>query len=231
MNRLKNMSTLVLLLTVILLAGVNSDYFVTPEADLHSTYLPQDGEWTNLIQGDLSENWVQRGGEAKYRIQGNQIVGTTVPDTPNSFLCTKMEYGDFVLELEVKVDPELNSGIQIRSQSKASYNNGRVHGYQVEIDPSERAWSGGIYDEARRGWLDDLEGQPEARKAFKNGEWNKYKIRAHGDTLKTWVNGVPVAHLVDSMDASGFIGLQVHSTDHEEPLQVRWRNIRVKLLE
>lgn len=192
----------------------------------------EKNEWINLIKGtDLSENWVQRGGNAKYHVEDGMIVGTTVPDTPNSFLCTKMDYSDFILELEVKVDPELNSGIQIRSQSRADYENGRVHGYQVEIDPSDRAWSGGIYDEARRGWLDDLEDQPEARQAFKNGEWNKYRIKAHGDTLQTWINGVPVADLVDSVDASGFIALQVHSTEHDDPLQVMWKNIRVKLLE
>ena len=193
-------------------------------------FAQQDSGWTQLIRKDLS-NWVQRGGEANYRLEEGQIVGTTVPDTPNSFLCTRKNYDDFILELEVKVDQRLNSGIQIRSQSRESYRDGRVHGYQVEIDPSERAWSGGIYDEARRGWLDDLEDQPEARKAFKNGEWNKYRIKAWGDTLRTWVNGVPVAHLVDSVDSSGFIGLQVHSTEYEEPLQVRWRNIRIKELD
>lgn len=229
MKKLKSIIILPLFLAV-LLAGFNSTNYMSSENE-NNINLSQDGKWTNMIKGNLSENWVQRGGEAKYRLEKGQIVGTTVPDTPNSFLCTKMEYSDFILELEVKVDPELNSGIQIRSQSKAEYRNGRVHGYQVEIDPSDRAWSGGIYDEARRGWLDGLEGQPEARKAFKNGQWNKYKIKAYGDTLQTWVNGVPTASLVDSVDASGFIGLQVHSSNHEEPLKVRWRNIRVKLLE
>lgn len=225
MNRLKSITGLSLFLVVIMIAGINSTEL------FNSNSAQQDGEWTNLIQGDLSENWVQRGGDAQYWLEDGTIVGTTVPNTPNSFLCTKMEYCDFVLELEFKVDQELNSGIQIRSQSKASYDDGRVHGYQVEIDPSDRAWSGGIYDEARRGWLDNLEDKPEARKAFKNGEWNKYKIKAHGDTLRTWVNGVPVANLVDSVDACGFIGLQVHSTDSQDPLQVRWRNMRVKLLD
>lgn len=191
----------------------------------------QDSQWIQLFNGEDLSNWVQRGGEANYEIQGNQIVGSTVPNTPNSFLCTKKEYSDFILELEVKVDPELNSGVQIRSQSKPEYRDGRVHGYQVEIDPSERSWSGGIYDEARRGWLQNLENNPEGRKAFKNGEWNKYRIKAHGDTLQTWINGVQTATLVDSVDASGFIGLQVHSTDHTNPLKVRWRNIRLKVLE
>lgn len=227
MNHIKVILSFTFLMAIIAVLAVNAT-----DKDADETHpRQQENPWENLVKESLSENWVQRGGEAKYSIEDGQIIGTTVPDTPNSFMCTKMDYGDFELELEVKVDPRLNSGIQIRSQSKASYNDGRVHGYQVEIDPSDRAWSGGIYDEARRGWLDDLEGQPEARKAFNNGEWNHYKIRAHGDTLKTWINGVPAANLIDSVDASGFIALQVHSTDHEEPLEVRWRNIRVRLLD
>lgn len=189
-----------------------------------------DEGWEDLFNGNDLSGWTQRGGEAIYEVSDGQIIGTTVPDTPNSFLCTQQEYSDFILELEVMVDPVLNSGIQIRSQSNPEYKNGRVHGYQVEIDPSERAWSGGIYDEARRGWLNDLKDNPDARKAFKNGQWNHYKIRAIGDTIQTWVNGVPAADLVDTVDASGFIALQVHSTDHEEPLQVKWRNIRIKTL-
>ncbi|GAH63420.1 unnamed protein product, partial [marine sediment metagenome] len=151
----------------------------------------------------------------------------TVPGTPNSFLCTEKMFSNFILELEVKVDTALNSGIQIRSSSFEEYRNGRVHGYQVEIDPSERAWSGGIYDEARRGWLYDLQKNEAARKAFKNGEWNHYRIEAIEDSIRTWVNGVPAADLVDSMTATGFIALQVHNS-RIEGLKVRWRNIRIQ---
>jgi hypothetical protein len=104
-----------------------------------------------------------------------------------------------------------------------------VHGYQVEIDPTPRGYSGGIYDEARRGWLDNPEGNDEAKKAFKPGEWNKYEIEAAGDRIRTWVNGVAVADLVDGVDRSGFIGLQVHSSD-QHGLEVRWRNLWLKEL-
>jgi hypothetical protein len=224
MKRLKN--TLLLSAVIMFASGVQGCIGV------QTASAQQEDGWVNLIQGeDLSENWVQRGGDALYRVEDGQIIGTTVPDTPNSFLCTKMEYSDFILELEVLVHPEMNSGIQIRSHSRAEYQNGRVHGYQVEIDPSDRAWSGGIYDEARRGWLFNLENRPEAQQAFKNGEWNTYRIVARGDTLETWVNGVPVATLADSMDPSGLIALQVHSTNESEPMEIRWRNIRVRLLE
>ena len=119
--------------------------------------------------------------------------------------------------------------MQIRSNSFPDYRNGRVHGYQVEIDPSDRAWSGGIYDEGRRGWVNNLEDNPKARAAFKQGQWNTFHIEAIGDSIKTWINGAPAADLVDSMTQTGFIALQVHGVGgRTEPLQVRWRNIRLK---
>ena len=113
-------------------------------------------KWTSLFNGESLDGWIQRGGKAKYTVEDGCIVGRTIPKTPNSFLCTEKQYGDFILEYEFKVDPRLNSGVQIRSQTKES---GRVFGYQVEIDPDtnrNRMWTGGIYDEARRGWLNDL---------------------------------------------------------------------------
>lgn len=186
--------------------------------------------WTSLFDGKTLDGWVQRNGQAKYTVESGAIVGTTVVGTPNSFLCTDRDYGDFILELEFWVDPKLNSGIQIRSESRPDYKNGRVHGYQVEIDPSDRAWSGGIYDEARRGWLYSLKDKPEAQRAFKNGEWNHYRIEAKGERIRTWVNGVPAADLYDAMTSCGFIALQVHSAK-TAGLRVKWRNVRIKDLD
>lgn len=190
-------------------------------------YQPQD-KWQKLFNGKDLKGWTQRGGKAKYRVENGEVVGTSVLDTPNSFLCTDKNYANFILELEVKVDTAMNSGIQIRSNSIPDYKNGQVHGYQVEIDPSPRAYSGGIYDEARRGWLQDLKDNEPAQKAFKNGVWNKYRIEATGPHLVTYVNGVKAADLTDSLTATGFIALQVHSTDKPRPMEVRWRNIRIQ---
>ncbi|MCA9435663.1 MAG: DUF1080 domain-containing protein, partial [Candidatus Omnitrophica bacterium] len=159
----------------------------------------EEGKWIDLFNGKNLDGWVQKGGKANYTVEDGVIVGTSVPNTENSFLCTEKDYSDFVLELDFKVDPKLNSGIQIRSESKADYKNYRVHGYQVEIDPSTRAWSAGIYDEARRGWLNNLENNEPARKAFKQNDWNHYRIVAIGDSIKTWINGVPAADLQDDM--------------------------------
>ena len=184
-------------------------------------------KWQALFDGKTLDGWEQKGGKAKYSARDGRIVGTTVKRTPNSFLCTKKHYSDFILELEFKVDPKLNSGVQIRSNSIQSYKKGRVHGYQVEIDPSARAWSAGIYDEGRRGWLNNLKDNEPARKAFKQGEWNRFHIEAIGDSIKTWLNGVPAADLKDSKTPSGFIGLQVHSCK-TAGIEVMWRNIRIK---
>ena len=187
------------------------------------------GKFVSLFDGKTLDGWKQRGGDAEYRVEDGTIVGSSVPNTSNSFLCTEKMYGDFILELEFKVDPGLNSGVQIRSNSFPDERKGRVRGYQVEIDPGSRAWSAGIYDEGRRGWLNDLKGNDPARKAFKPEAWNKYRVVAVGDSIKTWINGVPAADLVDSMTQTGFIGLQVHGVrGRTEPLEVRWRNIRIK---
>jgi hypothetical protein len=188
----------------------------------------EDG-FTSLFDGRTTEGWIQRGGKAVYSVEDGALVGRTVLGEKNSFLCPPKDYADFVLEFEVLVDPELNSGVQIRSGSRPDYKGGVVHGYQVEIDPSERGWSGGIYEEQRRGWLTSRKDDPAASRAFKVGEWNHYKVEANGDQLRTWVNGVPVADLTDGVTRSGFIGFQVHQAK-QAGLTVKWRNIRIQEL-
>lgn len=185
--------------------------------------------WVNLFNGKDLQGWKQLNGKAKYKVENNEVVGETVYGTANSFLCTEKDYGDFILEFEVMVDPQLNSGVQIRSQSLSSYQNGRVHGYQVEIDPSKRAFSGGIYDEGRRGWLYPLSRNPKGTTAFENGRWNKYRVEAIGNSIKTWINGIQTANLIDDKTAEGFIALQVHSIGQQEMAGkiIKWRNIRI----
>jgi sugar phosphate isomerase/epimerase len=187
--------------------------------------------WVSLFDGKTLKGWVQKGGAARYLVKDGAIVGQSVPNTKNSFLSTQRRYGDFVLELEFKADAELNSGVQIRGQDPNERIQ-RVFGYQVEIDPDVkrgRNWTGGLYDEGRRGWLVDLKGNDAARAAFKPGAWNKMRIEARGDWIKTWINDVPAAEAVDAMELDGFIGLQVHGVGkREEPLTVSWRKLRIQ---
>ena len=190
----------------------------------------EEAPWQELFENDSMNGWTIKGGNASYEIKNGDLIGTSTLNTPNSFLVSDKIYGDFILELEYKVDPLLNSGIQIRSHSIPSYRNGVVHGYQIEIDPSDRAWSGGIYEEQKREWLNTLSANPKAQKAFKQNEWNKYRIEAIGDTLKTWINGVPAAFLIDDMTSEGFIAFQVHDIGDEkekEGIQVIWKNVKI----
>lgn len=193
------------------------------------TSCAQGPQWQDLFNGENLEGWEKLNGTAEYKVEDGAIVGISQLNTPNTFLATNEVYDDFILEFEFKVDDGLNSGVQFRSNSLPEFHEGRVHGYQFEIDPSERAWTGGVYDEARRGWLYPLNYNPEGQKAFKNGEWNKARVEAIGNSIRTWVNDVPCTDLLDNTTASGFIALQVHSigSAEQEGKTVAWRNIRI----
>lgn len=195
-----------------------------------------------LFDGKSLDGWAPLGGKAKYSVEDGCIVGRAVPNTPNTFLCTTKNYGNFELEMDFKVSPGLNSGVQIRSEfvdegkevesAGATIKGPRVYGYQYEIDPSKRAFTGGIYDEARRKvFLQDLSKNEASQKAFKHNEWNHMKVVCNGDSIKTWINGVPASDITDNVTAKGFIGLQVHGVGMKtDPFEVRWKNIMIKEL-
>jgi hypothetical protein len=193
-------------------------------------FFTAEAQWKNLFNGKDFTGWKILNGKAKYSIQNGEIVGTTVFGEPNTFLATEKDYGDFILEFEFKVDSSMNSGVQFRSASKADFKNGRVHGYQYEIDPSKRGWSGGIYDEARRDWLYPMDLNPSTKNAFKQLQWNKARVECIGNKIRTWINGLPAASLVDDLSPTGFIALQVHAIGNkaQEGKEIRWRNLRIQ---
>ncbi|MDR1886318.1 MAG: DUF1080 domain-containing protein [Prevotellaceae bacterium] len=188
-------------------------------------------EWTPLFNGKNTKGWKKLGGTAEYKVKDGIITGISKVNTPSTFLATEKNYGDFILEFDFKVDDGLNSGVQFRSLSRKEYDNGTVHGYQFEIDPSENGkWCGGVYDEARRGWLYPMTVNPAGRNAFKNGEWNSARIEALGNSIATWINGIPCTNLWDDMTPEGFIALQVHAIGNNKDQAgktVSWRNIRI----
>ena len=201
--------------------------------------------WVSLFDGKTLDGWEQHSGKAEYRVEEGAVVGKTVAGTGNSFLCTTKKYSDFILEVEFKVDPSMNSGIQFRSNyyteeteveiagKKKKFPADRVHGYQFEIDPSARAYTGGVYDEGRSGWLFDLKNNEAARKAFKQGEWNQARIECRGNSIKTFINGVAAADFTNDLTKEGVIALQVHGIGKKSEAvgkEVRWRNIRIQEL-
>lgn len=212
----------------------------------------QDG-FVPLFDGETLDGWEKRGGAATYVVEDGQIIGCSAPDTSNTFLCTKKRFRDFVLTFEFSCDEELNSGVQFRSECydeettvarngfKKTFAAGRVHGYQAEIDPNRenRMWTGGIYDEGRRGWLfpgslggDEVAFTEQGQQLFKHGEWNSIRVKCQGDHIQTWLNQGLRADFHDDLASEGFIGLQVHGVgDRKDPLHVRWRNLMIKELE
>ena len=185
-----------------------------------------------LFDGKSLNGWHILGGKAKFTIEDGAIVGEMQKGVANSFLATEKQYGDFILELDIKLEgTETNSGVQFRSQYNPKANDGKglVYGTQVEIDPSPRAWSGGIYDEARRNWLYTTDLNEATKQAYKVEQYNKLRIEAIGDEVRVWINNTPTAILIDTLDRSGIIGLQVHSVaDHLSGKKVYFKNIRIK---
>lgn len=200
-----------------------------------SVHAQSGSGWVSLFDGKTLNGWKQVTGKATYTVENGMIVGTSAVEPYNSFLVTEKEYGDFVLELDVKLESNAsNSGVQTRSHFDPNSRNGigTVYGRQVEIDPSDRRWTGGIEDEARRDWLYTMTLNPKAQPAYKQGDWNHLKIECIGNTTKTWVNGIAAACVVDTIDDKGFIGLQVHSVDANKAANAGkkfyFKNIRIK---
>jgi len=213
----------------------------------------KDG-WQDLFNGKtlngwkvVNQDWKNPDIKPDFRIENNMIVCNTVLGTAGGYLVTEKSYGNFILELDVKIDTSLNSGIQCRGQIwdrdtvTQSFNGivrpfrwpkGYVWGYQIEIDPSRRAWSGGLYEPGNRGWLVALKNKPEAQKAFRPSDWNHFKIIMDGNRIQTWVNNIPVVDTTDNMSSSGFIGIQFHGAGREWQKDTKsyWKNIRIKEL-
>ncbi len=186
-----------------------------------------------LFDGKTLKGWKRLAGTADYKVENGAIVGTTVLNSDNTFLVTEKEYGDFILELDTKIESPLsNSGVQTRSHCDPAGHDGkgRVYGRQFEIDPSARKWSGGIYDEGRRDWLYPVDLNAKAKDAFKVGVYNHIRMECIGNEMRTWINGIPVADVVDTIDRKGFIGLQVHAvtTAEQAGKKVYFKNLRIQ---
>ncbi len=180
---------------------------------------PAAMEWQPLIVNDISA-WTVAGGDGAFTVEDGELHGFG-PTQRNTFLVSPNTHRDFVLECEVLATLGSNSGVQVRSSVDDT---DRLRGPQIEIDTSDRRWSGGLYDEGGRGWLNPLKGDADALAAFKVGKWNTYRIECVGPRYRSWVNGTLCADFVDTRNTQGHIAFQVHSGD---TCDVRWRKIRI----
>ena len=199
--------------------------FTKDKSSIPKKYIP-------IFDGKTLKGWTQLNGTATYRVEKGVVIGKTKVGSPNSFLCSDKLYDNFDLQFDVKVDNGLNSGVQIRSQTKDGPK-GRVNGPQIEIESSGKngAESGYIYGEAAGGWM-----TPKAKliphKHFKDEQWNSYRVLAQGARIQVWINGTQISDLTDAeklkSHPKGFIGLQVHSIGKKSgPFEVRWRNLKI----
>ncbi len=219
----------------------------------------QKNRWKDLFDGKtlngwkiINQDWDNPDCKPDFYIENNMIVcNSTLSNKGGGYLVTEKSYANFILELDVKIDTTLNSGVQCRSRMwdkdtttiyvagdgkgtkrETKWRSGYVWGYQVEIDPSYRAWSGGLYEPGNRGWLVTLKNNETARKAFKPMDWNHFKIVMNGNKIQTWVNGIPVVDTTDNTSKSGFIGLQFHGaySKIQKDKKSMFKNIRIKEL-
>ena len=207
-------------------------YFIIPFFLFNILFSNSQDNWTYLIDDDLSK-WEIKEGNAEFIIDDGIITGTSILKSPSTYLGTKINYKDFILEFEVNVSSGLNSGVQFRSL-KSDHLRNSVYGYQLELEADKpernRLWSGGIYDQSRRSiFLYPLSVNPIARSAFKADEWNYVRVEAIGNSIRTWINGILCSNLIDDTSTEGFIALQIHSIGKQslEGKTVKWKNIRI----
>jgi len=216
------------LLLAAMLSGAVAFAADTPKADT--------AKWTSLFDGKALTGWTNPYTWGKATAKDGEVHLTTTRS--KFFLVTEKQYKDFVFEADVKLPAgKSNSGFMFRCRQRPN----KVWGYQAEVDPTDRKWSGGLYDEGRRKWFispnrDKAKSKEEAAASvaafrkragdcFKRDDWNTYRIECRGDSLKISVNGVVTTDVKDSVDPQGYIALQHHG---EKGQVYRFRNIRIQ---
>jgi hypothetical protein len=218
------------LLSVVLMAFPGSLVCQGAEVDAEG-YSP-------IFDGKTLTGFTKVGGEGEFRVEDGQIVGHGENVKANTFLRTDKTFKDFDFRFQMKFDDLTgNSGMMFRGLQKDG--TGRVFGYQCEHDNGkDRAWTAGLYDEARRGWLfpdkkdarDSAAFTKKIQGLMKWEDWNDIRILAKGNKIEIFLNGTQVVDFTDTgaeMTPEGFFGMQVHSG---KSCKVRWRNLRIKEL-
>jgi hypothetical protein len=187
----------------------------------------------DLFNGKDLTGWSPKGGDCKFEAKDGLLIGTCVPDSPSTYLSSdRADFSDFIFTCEMKWEADGNSGVMFRAQAKPGKNGETVFGPQAEMEgiTGDRYWNGGIYGQSCGGYFYPvwLKEHAEARAALNRTGWNRLTISAKGNVVKTWVNGVPVAHWIDDGTYNkGFFGLQIHKGQKGTVL---WKGIRVKEL-
>ena len=191
--------------------------------------------WESLFNGKDLAGWKMVGSKGVAYVKDGEILCHRTKDTPeHTFVTSTRKYADFILEMDFKLDPPgYSAGVLVRCidavQDTAKV---RLYGYQVKIDQSARSWTGGVFDDFGGSWkwMYDLSENEPARKAFKLGEWNTFRIEAIGNNIKVWLNDVPSTNLFNTKYREGYIALKIHALKPDgqgEDLLIHFKDIRI----
>ena len=172
----------------------------------------------NLFNGKNLDGWTNHGSEQWY-VENGELICESGPKGEYGYLSTNTHYDDFELTLSFLQEADGNSGVFFRSTFEGT----KVAGWQVEVAPPKKH-TGGIYESYGRGWLIKPEGEKDS--ALKMGQWNTMRIKAVGNTVTTWLNGVEMVRLEDEKigQGKGAIALQIHDGGG---IKVRWKDIKL----
>jgi len=184
--------------------------------------MAQESGFKPLFDGKTLKGW--DGDPKLWSVQNGEILGSTEGNkiAKNSFLIYRdQNFSDFVLRAQVKLRNH-NSGVQFRSEALPEW---VVRGLQADM--AEGNWWGSIYDEkgTRGVMVNGWKGKAET--VVKAGDWNDIEIYCKGDEIRITLNGLVTAELRDSAKLEGVLALQIHAGP---PMEVRFRNIRIKTL-
>lgn len=193
--------------------------------------------WVSLFNGTDLAGWKMVGSKGVAFVKDGEIVcRRTKGTTEHTFVTTEQKFSDFILEVDFKLDaPGYSAGVLVRcvdANADPDTSKVRLYGYQVKIDQSVRSWTGGVFDDfgGTWKWMYDLSENEPARKAFKLGEWNTFRVEAIGENIKVWLNGIPSTNLFNKKYTEGYIALKIHALKPEgkgEELQIYFKNIRI----
>jgi len=196
-----------------------------------------EAPWKSLFNGENMAGWKMLGDKGLAYVQNGEIILQRTKDTKeHTFVTTKKNYSDFILEIDFKMDaPGFSTGVLIRcvdANSSPDTSRVRLYGYQIKIDNTARNWTGGIFDDfgGTWKWMYDLSNNEPARQAFRTNDWNTFRIEAIGNNIKVWLNGVPSTNLINNKYSKGYIALKIHSLNNsvkDEAVLIHFKNIRI----
>jgi len=218
------------LVTALLFMGTNllaaADAALEAAAGLSKEEIKEG--FVSLFDGKTHDGW--QGDTKGYLIENGALVCA-----PGGNLFTTKEYGDFILRFQVKLPPNGNNGVGIRTPAKGNPAYGGMEiqvldnsgeQYKDKLHPYQ--YHGSIYGvvPAKRGHLKPV------------GEWNCEEIMCKGSHVKVTLNGTVIVDAdLDKIDKTmdgrphpglhnkkGYIGFLGHGS------RVEFRNIRIKEL-